>query len=373
MSTQQLIISDDALALCEEIGGIGLRLQESSGALPSGRNGPHNHNMTPVRNTGHWSILFGYLFQKTGDVVWRKACEKALDYIISKDGQPLGGAFHHRQQHFKCSYNGLIGQSWSLEALCYGSHALGTAHYLKVAQSVSNMHKFDHKTALWHELDLDGSLRPIGKTLNQQIWFTAMSLYAHNNHDMVTIASRFLDRFWFHARLRKSGLFYTAIYHPPPSHFYRLIKKVGRQIGNMLHPDKRLVIDAGYHIFTLLGLTHIKTFIPSHPFFNTKYFKHALSFAFTKQYARLLTENPYGFRYNVPGFEMPVVWRAFKNHLPDGTQDFAVDLYMKQLVFYSQAELNIVNKIDFDFDTFMARFYEITRLNNTFWQRDEGA
>ncbi len=152
----------------------GVNMQNSLGAMPAGKNGPHNHVMTPARNTGHWCITFLHAYQITQDNIFKEAAVKGLNYLLSNDLHPFKSAFWHRNHSGKNPYNGLIGQSWSIEALYYGWKILNYDHYYKIANNVFNQHYFDFELGLWHNLDLDGSKMQIELTLNQQIWFAAM-------------------------------------------------------------------------------------------------------------------------------------------------------------------------------------------------------
>ena len=48
-----------------KLADVGLKLQHELGNMPSGKNGPHKHEMTPVRNTSHWLVTFSAAYYLT--------------------------------------------------------------------------------------------------------------------------------------------------------------------------------------------------------------------------------------------------------------------------------------------------------------------
>src|SRR5690625_1998318 len=96
----------------------GLNLQNTeTGEMPAGHNGLYRDPETPVRNTGHWLMLFLKAHQISGEEIFLKASEKAVGYLMSRDARPVGATFYHRINPEKDACNGLIGQAWSIDAL----------------------------------------------------------------------------------------------------------------------------------------------------------------------------------------------------------------------------------------------------------------
>lgn len=348
-----------------KIGNYGLSIQSSDGSMPSGRNGPHQHRMTPVRNTGHWSVLFSKLYLQTGDSRWEEATRKSIDLIIDKKYHPLKGAFWERKEAYRSSTNGLIGQAWTLEAIHSAGAALNETRYLEVAERVVKLHPFDWERYLWQEIDLAGVPQDVGATLNQQIWFTAQALTILPDKEKKEEATAFLDHLPENSRIRKSGLFYTGIYFPSRGRFQKM-GQLRKAVKQSLKADNRLEIDAGYHIFTLLGLALLSRQLPAHPYFQRRDVVKSLCYAFSKEYEELLEDNRYGYPYNVPGLELPIVWETFENLIPKDSIELTVNAFKKQLrEYYSYTDKPRGVPVC-DADTLMARFYEITRLGNGF-------
>lgn len=344
-------------------GYLALKKQKTDGSLPCGKNGPHNHNMTTARNTGHFSILFLFLYQQTSNPIWKIAAQKAISHLMTL--RPLEGSFWHRKHPFKPSYNGLIGQAWSLEALIVGYNILKDEKYLECAKNLIDSYKFDHKEFLWYEVDLDGSLRPINMTLNQQIWFTAMvAKICNDNLCIKNNVCEFLSHIEQHMKCRSNGLVYTRIYLKNRSYSQKLAKK----ILNIIHYENRNEIDTGYHVFTLTGLAILYETIPEHHYFQSKQFRKILTFSFSDKYLKAFKKSKFGYEYNVIGFELPYVWTIFRQFLNENALAKSIEVYNEQLKHYSSETNGLLACNSFDTETLAARIYEVYRINNPFWE-----
>ena len=69
--------------------------------------------------------------------------------------------------------NGLIGQSWSIEALMYAANYFDIPKILKIAKEVFLLHPFDEKSGLWRRTEVNGSFLSVDETFNHQLWFAA--------------------------------------------------------------------------------------------------------------------------------------------------------------------------------------------------------
>jgi len=345
-------------------GNLALQRQESDGSMPSGRNGPHNHNMTPARNTGHFSILFSYLYILTNDEKWREASIKCLKKLLKL--RPLDGSFWHRNEDFKPSYNGLIGQAWSIEALTYSSKIFNDDKYLKEAKEVIKLHKFDSNLGLWHDLDLDGSARVINMTLNQQIWFMAMALKACPNNDhIIKFSNNFLNKIGNYIKIRRNGLLFTAIYVNNKNR----LKVMYKSFLRIANSRRRMNIDYGYHLFTLVGLAELYEMLPNHKFFKSKKFVKILKFCFSNKYKDNITKSEYGYPYNVPGFEIVYVYFVFKNMLPKNKISVVNEVFKHQISnHFNKENLGLLANNSLDIETLAARIYEIYRIKEDFWR-----
>lgn len=344
-------------------GNSALKNQSTDGSMPSGKNGPHRHNMTPARNNGHFAVLFLYLYTQTSNPIWETAARKALDHLMTL--RPLNGSFWHRQQDFKSSYNGLIGQSWSLESLIYGYFVLQDEKYIECAREVIELHKFDYSECLWYEVDLDGSLRPLNMTLNQQIWFTAIvASVFFDEASKIECVNLFLSHINSHIKHHRSGLLYTEVYLKEIS----VLKKAARKLWKFAQGNSRNEIDTGYHAFTLTGLAMLYEIIPDHNFFQSRKFKKILSYCFSSEYIKASAKSKYGYEYNVTGFEMPYIWSVFKHFLDEKSLKTSIEAYKKQLQYYSLESRQDLLSDSCDIETLDARIYEIYRIDDSFWR-----
>jgi hypothetical protein len=280
----------------------GSMCQASDGSMPPGTNGPHGHRMTGARETSHWAILFTYAYQLTGNERYLTCANKAYDALLSSRFHPLDGAFWHRQEDSRSSYNGLIGQAWTLESLLHGWNALEREDLHACSQRLLGKYRFNDRKGLWIETDLDGSARKINRTLNQQVWFSAMAARCSDGNDARIY--RFLDMLEGNAAAGKNGLYRIAV--SKKNSFRNSIKRIRQAVHNSLFKDLRSGVDAGYHLFTLTGLAMLYEYYSSHQYFESKQFLKALHFAFTVKYADELKESSFGYQYNVPGFESPM-------------------------------------------------------------------
>ncbi|WP_066175332.1 hypothetical protein [Bacillus marinisedimentorum] len=355
------------LRLLETAGEFARNHLDNKGELPKGKNGPHNHNMTEARNAGHYSILFAFLYHVTGEKKWEGSARLAINKLINL--RPLGGSVWHRTEHYKSSYNGLIGQAWSLESLLYCGKALEDSTYWKEAVNIIDQHIFNSDYGLWHELDLDGSARQVGATLNQQIWFMAMALKSDpNSEETNKNAEIFLNKLFKNMIVRKNGLLYSEISGIGNSKLRRIIKKYTM----LVRGRNRIQIDAGYHLFTLVGLAMIYQVIPNNSYFSSPLFKKILHYAFSNDYFKLLKESNFAFPYNVPGFEMPFVYTVFENKIDEKLRKAAAEqslnMFQYQLDNYYQLSNNSINALKTsDTETLLARLYEVYRIDKRFF------
>ena len=342
----------------------GMSLQLTEGEMPPGRNGPHGHNMTGARTTAHWAILFAFAYEITGDVHYRYCASAAYDALISTKFRPLGGAFWHRKENYRSSYNGLIGQAWTLESLHYGYHALGREDLFNIGKELVMIHPFSEETGLWNEIDLDGCTRGIGMTLNQQIWFAAMASRFLDVKDKKPIL--FLDSLADRSMFRRSGLFYTAIVgHCRRKHPF---VRMRRWLRDGPFVDSRRQIDNGYHLFTMVGLAMLYERFPTHSYFASNEFSRVLAYTFSSDYAEALKQSPFGYQYNVPGFEYPYVYTVFADRVPKVFFNTAVSSTLYQFANHMNPSSQLLNKASVDPATLLARSYEVHRIPPEYWE-----
>ena len=144
------------------------------GYILPGHNGPYIDQETPVRNTSHWLILFGYMYLKTKDEKYYDAVVKSADFLINPINRPEDATFYCRNKEGKDQSNGLIGQAWTIEALAEAYKVTNKMIYLDTAIEVFLLHPFDKKAGLWKVVETNGVIKSFDMTFNHQLWF-AMS------------------------------------------------------------------------------------------------------------------------------------------------------------------------------------------------------
>jgi hypothetical protein len=242
----------------------GLRLQDSAGAMPPGRNGPWNHPMTAVRCTAHWAITFLTAFRLTGDQELLDAAVRACDFLSRPAHRPQGASFRCRMPYgTKTESNGLIGQAWAAEALLAVGQDVGEERHLRLAADVLSLHPYDRRRHGWHVVDVDGRHQGFDITLNQQVWFCAVLLQAGQAvpeawEAWAPAVEDFAAHFPSLARRNRSGLFDHRIRRTRMAMLRSSAARVAglrQEAETAGFPDR--VLATGYHSFVLHGLAMV--------------------------------------------------------------------------------------------------------------------
>ncbi len=108
---------------------------------------------------------------KNGYDQYLEAANNAANYLMSSAATPYGVAYYFRDVPGKSKTNGLIGQAWVMESLIFSSKVLNRGELYLKAEELFKCHSFDLKNCAWHEVDLQGRDKGLGRTFNQQLWF----------------------------------------------------------------------------------------------------------------------------------------------------------------------------------------------------------
>jgi len=302
-------------SLIVEEGKKALRAQSDDGHMPGGRNGPYGHVETPLRNTGHWLIVWLKCYHATGDKAFKSAAKKALIYILGKNHRPHGLNWLHRNAKGRDRCNGLIGPAWTIEALYWAAMVFESEEAKKQAVEVFNLHPFDEKRGLWLRREIDGTTLSIDQTFNHQLWFAAAaSMLAKLGCSEAGVkAARFADcaserhfqvyRFGLVKHRIELTLIDTALDRSP---FVQKLMQIYRQsLGQSSVGINKKKRDIGYHAFNLMGFALLRNGLPAHSLWQNSKLKRAMAFGQSECY-RLGVEspNPYSYTYNPVGFEM---------------------------------------------------------------------
>lgn len=369
-----------------EISTTAINLLRKDGSMPPGHNGPYYDNDTPVRNTSHWLITFSKAYELTKKDVFIDSVAKTANYLLSNEARPYDYSFIHRTESQLDSCNGLIGQAWTIEALVYASNILGDQKYVKLAEDVFLLHRFNNEYGLWHRLEINGTMKSIDDTFNHQLWFAACaSTINHNNKNKCdSLLNKFISRLPVNMSVFDSGL----IFHPiknrniiDETYSYEPIKNIVRKklvaiIKGVLIDKKekqRLALERrekmiyksiGYHQFNMYAFALLKSKYPENNYWKNPEFQSTVNYLMQEDYKKAMEDNSYGFPYNPPGFEIPYALERLSNL--DNKELIEISSYWvsQQIEHCYNYETKMMDRNTVDSITHTARLYELTRMLN---------
>lgn len=336
----------------------GVTLQNpESGSMPAGHNGPYHDPETPVRNTGHWVMLFLKAHEISGDPHFLQAAGRGAEYLCSTEARPMGFTFYHRKNPLKDTCNGLIGQAWSIEALIAAGESLKREECLSLATEVFLQHPFQEEPGVWQRVAPDGMHLPVDETFNHQLWFAAAAApLIHRSEEIHWQITRFMQRLPRNLRLYRSGLIVHPLLLPG-------WKKKAVEWKRSLKPSWRLALQkkaVGYHLFNMYAFAMLHRVFPDDPFWQSEEFRRALNYCRSESFRDQLMENPYGFPYNPPGFEIALTMEEFGI----GTADKRRWWVEEQLRRCYNFRTGLMDRESEDPATQSARLYEAVRLQD---------
>ena len=346
------------------------------GFATAGHNGPHGHPDTPVRNTGHYLIIFSYLYKKTKEEKYLDICKKFAEYLMDMQKKSKSGAIQCMLSDKFDHLNGLIGQGWTIEALLYYYNISKDERCLDCAKAIFYSQKYDWGLHLWHRIELDERDIDIDPTYNHHVWYAACSYkLAELCHDdnIDKIITDFLTKgaerdFRVHA---EDGLLchHVRVDRPVMKAAKRkmFIKKILSPI-RFLNPQKLdpKFMEYAYHIFDLYGFCILKEKYGHLPLYSSESYKKALACAQNIDYINKKLKsfqtgkihNVYGYPYNSLAFEYPYVAKSC-GFEPQGV---LYKLYEIQKVLMWDEETKMFSRNQPDLETWNARTYEIIRF-----------
>lgn len=349
----------------------------SQGYATAGHNGPHGHEDTPVRNTGHYLVIYCYLYKQTGEEKYLDICKKFADYIIKVQQSSKSGAMHCMVSDKFDHLNGLIGQGWTIEALLAYYDVCKDSSLLETAKKIFYSQKYDWDLHLWHRIELDGTDIDIDPTYNHHVWFVACSYRLAelcNDPEIDRMIRDFLTKGAERDfRVHSDGVLCHHVRADRPvmraSKRKHLIKLLLTPV-RFLNPKKLdpKFMEYAYHIFDFYGFCMLKDKYGDLPLFSSDDYKKAEARA--KDVMYLIKHNgvdayrksgkpfnPYGFSYNALAFEYPYVAKACG--WSDQKVSDEVLAIQKELMWDEQTGLYTRNQPDIE--TWNARTYEIIR------------
>lgn len=353
-------VSKTLYEVLEQSAQAALSLQNADGSMPPGHNGPWQNQETPLRNTGYWLILFLFVYQLTGRARFKIAAEKATTYLISEEVRPGNATFFHRYTTTKERCNGLIGQAWTIEALCFAATELEWPELVNLAQKVFLLHPFNFNAGLWQMMEIDGQILGYKRAINQQIWFAAvglMTLNQQSNNRIRYCVDRFMRRLPGYLNVDAQGrichrIVPIASVKDYAKMLYRCWQKSDKQ--NMDY-DLRV----GYHTFNLYGLALIKGYMPDQAIWRSEKLKSALQYLQSEHFRKDTAVNEYCYGYNPTGIEVAFVWQMF---IDSSNIDMITFWLNQQIDNHYDFETGFMQRNSPDPMTLAARLYEAVRL-----------
>lgn len=347
ISTHDLIIRSATQAI---------KHQSRDGSMPSGCNGPHQDPETPVRATSHWLITFLKAYEMSSNKLFLRSAEGALRYLLSAQARPHGFTFRHRTNPAKDACNGLIGQAWTTEALLIAAKALKREDLHEIACQIYEMHDFDPSQKIWYRREITGEKLSQDMTFNHILWFAAVGSKIRSTALQREIA-QFICRldYWF--QVYASGL----IMHVVPSG-----KPLRYGLWNQLFPPPEPEQSSGlygykdhaYHQFNLYAFALLYEEGLPLPFLTKHKLKSAIRYMMSDQYLTSMEKSPFGYGYNVAGFECAYVLQTF---YPERKEEIGKWIE-RQLAHTLNTETWMLDRNTQDPVTLSARIYELTRL-----------
>lgn len=350
---------------------------DRQGHADPGSNGPYGYPESPVRNTGHWLIIYSYLWKTTRDERYKQLSEKFIQYLLSEQKKSASGAITCILEGAADHTDGLIGQAWVIEALVYAYHTYRDERCLDCGFSIFKSQRFDENTGLWKRVEPDGEKLDYDYTLNHQVWFCASGLLLLSCREDEAVKKQvdrhldLLSREYFGAH--KSGLIrhYGAMRMTrrelAPLYIKQYIKYAGLKLGVFSSRKYDILIqEQGYHMFELYGFALLASLRKDLPFTKTPAFLRALNYGLdTDRLNEVLGisdpehMNKYAYPYNSPAFEYPLIAHTFTGAADEKTALRLLDI-QKSLTWDESAKA--MNLHTADSTTLTARLYEYVRF-----------
>lgn len=360
------------------------KLQNEDGLFLPGHNGPYHDPETPVRNSGHWLIIFSKCYELTNEKKYKDKVYRLAEYLTSEDVRPGGNSFYHRNKKGKDKCNGLIGQAWTIEALAEAAKILESEKYSLIAEEVFFKHSFNKESGLWNCLEIDGQILPIDRTFNHQLWFAACAslIKSKRSNEILRRIKKFINMLPQNLTIMENGV----IFHPIERLFkvnsincnieskklLKKVKKILKIIRNFILIkriltekeiyDKEIYRSIGYHSFNMYAFAILKSQLPNNVIWQSDLMERSVNFLLSNEYNGLLENNKYAFPYNPTGFEIPYSLYMLKRMKREKFIEISKHWINKQFNKCFNKESFMMDINTTDYLTHTARIYELTRL-----------
>ncbi len=370
--------------ILEVLGGKAVDTLRREGHMKAGHNGPYYDQETPVRNTSHWAVSLSQLYRQTGDERFREGVRLCERYLLSRDARPMSPIFYCRMNPAKDLSNGTIGQAWAIEGLVECYKTTGNRDALQAALDSFLAHPFDERTGIWRIRNVDGSVRGYDPTFNHQLWFAAAGyviLTEIENQDVRRACSHFMQAIGNNVDTHPNGLIRHELL------ISRGAIDRARKRFNRARTDFRLSMrqnttkykEAGYHLFCVYAYALIESCGTCDGFHVNGPVRRAVEFCYSNELIKWLSGasnardhnrmdavknralNIYGYPYNAPAFEFPLIDRCFGHIVSNKSKERIDELLAPQSRTFDEDTGTFCLENE-DPETLAARIYEYTRV-----------
>jgi len=341
-----------------------LKGQRDDGSLAPGHNGPYNDLETPVRNTGHWLMIFKKAFEISNDPKLKDAAYACLKYLTSEHARPMKATFWHRCKPEKDFTNGLVGQAWTIEALISAYELFGERSILRTAEDVFNLHPYSVQSKGWEIVNVDGSIRGFDRAFNHQLWFAAAGALLSKALGKTDING--VQDFVHHLD-RSIGFYKDGVVKHLPTFYLR--PRIGDKIMGYGSVVKRLIQrkskyiymkSVGYHGFNLYAIALIHNAWPETNLLNHPALTRALSVTDAPSFRNNLARSKYAYPYNPAGLELSFVFDSLRD---EERKTYWLQEQFDKTFDFSQNLMCLGGTTDEL--TSSARLYEAVRISDT--------
>ena len=356
-----------------------------------GHNGPYNDSETPVRNKGHWLIIFSKCFELTGKQIYLDTVRKLAEYLVSKESRPYGYSFHHRLKEVKDKCNGLIGQAWTFAALAHASLVTENPKFAELAEEVFFQHRFNPECGLWNRMEIDGNIESIDSTFNHQLWFAACAsiLISSRRNEIYRRIISFLDALSENLTVLDNGLICHPIENQLRGNKFDLsqisnLKKLKNNVFQIMgirnsknydqikdKNDRMIYKSIGYHQFNIYAFAMLKETIPEHSFWQSPEFGRSVDYLLSDEFKNGISDNIYGFPYNPPGFEIPYSLSVLTDMSESELVEISSWWVNEQFKRCYNPKTRMMDRNTEDSLTHTARIYELANLSNSILEKIE--
>lgn len=338
-----------------------IQLDDEHSCMPSGHNGPYFHIEGPLRNTCHWLMVFLTAEKFAGGEQYVDIIQRLIRFLMSPQDYQTSLGYVHRQTGKMDWCNGVIGSAWMIETFA----RIKVSSYQNLldeesTQKFISAHQFDAGVGCWHRLDPRKGRLTIDYTYDHQAWLAASLLDWHG--ESLNEVKCFLDVSHKSSFAVDSvGLIDHMYKAKTLKGFYNQFVYSRNKIKNV---EKVKVKEVGYQLYVLFALARLFFKNKSHGLFVSEKFERALAYC-DLEFFKSLTDNPFAYPYNAPGFALPYIYQAFSDVMPIQEDDVANVVQMQIQKTFSQ-KIGLFTENTKDPFTLAARLYELSfYLENT--------